>query len=70
MWWCRIATRSAGTMFAPMSKETIREASSAFESSMKAVCDIMGWSIRPTLANGLIPAYQQTQFSSLRARAI
>ncbi len=48
----------------------------AFESSMKIICDLKGWSYKPTdtakslievcLANNLVPTFTQQQFTSLR----
>ncbi|MDZ8025727.1 MAG: hypothetical protein RMX97_13710 [Nostoc sp. DedQUE11] len=58
-------------------KECLVECLKAFESTMKTICDIQGWSYQPTdtakklidicFQNNLIPAYLQTQFSSLRS---
>jgi hypothetical protein len=58
-------------------KECLNECLKAFESTMKTICDIQSWSYQPTdtakklidicLQNNLIPAYLQTQFTSLRS---
>ncbi|MBD2679822.1 MULTISPECIES: STM4504/CBY_0614 family protein [Nostoc] len=58
-------------------KECLVECLKAFESTMKTICDIQGWSYQPTdtakklidicFQNNLIPAYLQTQFTSLRS---
>ncbi len=58
-------------------KECLVEALKAFESTMKAICEKRKWPYQQTdtakilidicLKNGLIPAYMQTQFSSLRS---
>ncbi len=57
-------------------KECLVDCLKAFESTMKTICDIQGWSyqagdtaqrlINVCLQNNLIPAYLQNQFSSLR----
>jgi len=58
-------------------KEALTDALKALESTMKVICHDRGWKVHPTdtakklieicLTNGLIPAYWQTHFSSLRS---
>lgn len=58
-------------------KECLNECLKSFESTMKAICDIRKWAysrndtakklIDVCFQNGLVPAYLQSQFSSLRA---
>lgn len=57
-------------------KECLTECTKAFESTMKAICDIKGWSYNKTdtaknlidvlFRNDLIPAMLQSQFNNLR----
>lgn len=58
-------------------KESLVDSLKAFESTMKAICKIRGWStnsgdtakalITTCFSNGLIPSYLESQFSSLRS---
>lgn len=58
-------------------KEALNDCLKAFESTMKAICDKRGWTYKPgdtakilidiCFANGLIPAFWQTQLASLRS---
>lgn len=58
-------------------KEALSNCLKAFESTMKSICNRRGWAYRPTdtakalievlFANGLVPAFWQNQFSSLRS---
>ena len=58
-------------------KECLVDALKAFESTMKAICKLRGWSTQPgdsakaliaiCLNNGLMPTYFESQFSSLRS---
>ncbi|MEH2051540.1 MAG: hypothetical protein V7K70_17740 [Nostoc sp.] len=58
-------------------KECLVECLKAFESTIKTICDSQGWIYQPgdtakklidiCFQNNLIPAYLQTQFTSLRA---
>lgn len=56
--------------------ESLVDCLKAFESSMKIICDLKGWSYKPTdtakslievcLANNLVPTFTQQQLTSLR----
>lgn len=58
-------------------KECLVECLKAFESTMKTICDIQGWSYQPIdtgkklidicFQNNLIPTYLQNQFTSLKS---
>src|SRR5262249_11657394 len=59
-------------------KETLAECLKAFESVMKVICDTLGWKYDPKSStssallqacfdNGLIPAFWQQHFTSLRS---
>lgn len=58
-------------------KECLVDALKAFESTMKTICGLRGWPTEPAdtakkliatcLANGLLPAYFESQFSSIRS---
>ncbi|WP_429103607.1 STM4504/CBY_0614 family protein [Aeromonas hydrophila] len=58
-------------------KECLVDCLKAFESTMKAICKIRQWEIKPNdtakaliatcFSNGLIPNYLETQFSSIRS---
>jgi hypothetical protein len=58
-------------------KECLVDCLKAFESTMKSVCKIRGWTTQPNdtaksliatcFSNGLIPAYLDSQFASLRS---
>ena len=58
-------------------KECLVDCLKAFESTIKAICTIRGWATQPNdtakalvavcFANGLVPAYLESQFSSLRS---
>lgn len=58
-------------------KECLVDSLKAFESTMKAICKLRGWKTSPgdtakaliatCLDNGLLPAYLDSQFSSLRS---
>ncbi|WP_442942572.1 STM4504/CBY_0614 family protein [Nostoc sp.] len=58
-------------------KECLNECLKAFESTMKTICDIQGWSYQATdtaknlinvcFQNNLIPTYLQNQFTSLKS---
>ncbi|WP_334974002.1 STM4504/CBY_0614 family protein [Nostoc sp.] len=58
-------------------KECLVDCLKAFESTMKTICDIQGWSYQPTdtvkklidicFQNNLIPTYLQNQFTSLKS---
>jgi hypothetical protein len=58
-------------------KECLVDALKAFESTMKTICGLRGWSTQPTdtaktlittcMSNGLFPAYFGSQFSSIRS---
>jgi hypothetical protein len=57
-------------------EECIVECCKAFESTMKTICTIRGWAVKPTdtaktligvcLTNGLLPSYLDNQMTSLR----
>lgn len=57
-------------------KECLVDSLKAFESTMKAICKLRGWATQPTdtaktliatcFANGLVPAYLESQFGSIR----
>lgn len=58
-------------------KECLVDSLKAFESTMKAICKLRGWTTQPNdtaktligicFSNGLIPSYLDSQFSSLRS---
>lgn len=58
-------------------KECLVDALKAFESTLKTICNLRGWPIKPTdtakhlidtcMDNGLFPRYLESQFSSLRS---
>lgn len=58
-------------------KECLVDCLKAFESTMKSVCKLRGWATQPNdtaksliatcFANGLVPAYLDSQFASLRS---
>lgn len=58
-------------------KEAIVEAAKSFESTIKTICDLRGWSYLPTdtasrlidvlFSNGLIPTHLQSQFTALKS---
>ncbi|WP_175994709.1 STM4504/CBY_0614 family protein [Burkholderia vietnamiensis] len=58
-------------------KECLVDGLKAFESTMKTICSLRGWSTQPTdtaknlittcMSNGLFPAYFDSQFSSIRS---
>ena len=58
-------------------KECLVDCLKAFESTMKSVCKLRGWATQPNdtaksliatcFANGLVPAYLESQFASLRS---
>ncbi|PLX67460.1 MAG: hypothetical protein C0607_21595 [Azoarcus sp.] len=58
-------------------KECLVDCLKAFESTMKAICKLRGWTTKPNdtaktlvatcFANGLLPAYLDSQFASLRS---
>lgn len=58
-------------------KECLVDALKAFESTMKAICKLRGWTTQPNntakalisicLSNGLLPTYLDSQFTSLRS---
>lgn len=58
-------------------KECLVDCLKAFESTMKAICKLRGWTTQPNdtaktlvatcFANGLLPAYLDSQFASLRS---
>lgn len=58
-------------------KECLVDSLKAFESTMKVICKLRGWTFQPSdtakaliatcLNNGLLPAYLESQFASLRA---
>lgn len=58
-------------------KECLVDALKAFESTMKTICSLRGWEVRPEdsarnliavcMSNGLFPEYLNSQFSSVRS---
>ena len=58
-------------------KETLLEAAKSFESTLKIICDLRGWSygsgdtarhlIKICLDNGLLPPYLETQLNTIRS---